>query len=277
VSRSLARRSSSLSVLLALVTTLPCLTACDVGPELRDAPAAFDSALTEGGIIRDDTSATFDAAAIDGGRDAGPATCESVCDPRSSGDGCIDEMRCVLSAEEPACSVAFGPAEAGEACTALDACAPGLACFRAARTTGGVCGLVCCPGDGTRCPGSARCGGDGMLVDGTTTAWGRCVPPRPCSVLSPELTCEAREGCYVIDGVGGTECRLAGTGEAGDSCTVPEDCAGGLFCGGLSERTCLRICSLTMTRACTSDERCVAQTYSPDGTGICIARAGARP
>jgi hypothetical protein len=273
VSRSLAIRSLRIASLALLASAF----GCDVREDLRDTPQPFDTTLTEGGIIRDDTSAFEDAPGADAGRDAGNLACESECDPRLLADGCIDEMRCVLSSEEPACSDAFGTAEVGEACTALDACAPGLACFRAARTAGGVCGQICCPGEGTLCDGTARCGGDGMLVDGTSTAWGRCVPPRSCSVLAPELTCEAREGCYIVDGVGGTECRLLGTGVAGDACTAPEDCGGGLFCGGLSERTCLVVCSLTMTSACTSGERCVAQTYSPEGTGICVASAGARP
>lgn len=276
MSRRLVSRPSSLLLALLALAALG-IGACDVREELRDTPAPFDTTLTEGGIIRDDTAALSDAPAIDAARDAGVARCESECDPRLAAAGCIDEMRCVLASEEPACTDTFGVAEAGEACDGLDACAPGLACFRAARTSGGVCGLICCPGDDAACEGAARCGGDGLLIDGTATAWGRCVPPRPCSVLSPELTCEAREGCYIVDGAGATECRLAGTAEAGEPCTAPEDCAGGLFCGGLSERTCLRVCSLTMTRACTSDERCVAQTYSPEGTGICVASAGARP
>lgn len=273
----MAPRSSSRSFLLALVALLAPVVGCDVREELRDAPSPFDSALTEGGIVRDDTSASQDAPRVDSGGDAGNAACDSACDPRSLGDGCIDEMRCVLSSEEPACTDAFGIAEAGATCGALDACAPGLACFRVAGSSGGVCGVICCPGEVTVCEGTSRCGGDGVLVDGTTTGWGRCVPPRACSVLSPELTCEAREGCYIIDGAGGTECRFAGGGAAGDGCTAPEDCGSGLFCGGLSERTCLRVCSLTMTRACTSEERCVAQTYSPEGTGICVASTGARP
>ncbi len=277
--RSLAFRSSLVLAVLSLSSVLGCtVLGCTVPDPGTDAPLPLDTALTEGGIIRDDVGSASDAARIDAGSDAGVLRCTSDCDPRFDADGCVDDLRCTLAAEEPACSDAFGASEAGEPCTSVDGCAPGLACFRASRSAGGVCGVICCPGDdAATCEGTARCGGDGTLVDGTATAWGRCVVPRTCSVLSPELTCEAREGCYIVDGVGGTECRIAGTAEAGEACTVPEDCAAGLFCGGLATRTCLRVCSLTMTRACSSDERCVAQTYSPEGTGICVAATGARP
>lgn len=250
---------------------------CEDRLQGRDSGPLEDTNLTEGGIIREDTGPRLDAAGSDAAPpDAAVDLCATACDPRGEAMmGCVDDLRCILNTEAPMCGAGFGLLAEGTPCEAPDACAPGLACFRAGRTSGGVCGRVCCSTENS-CGASARCGGDGVLVDGTATAWGRCVLPRTCDVLMPELTCETREGCYVIDGAGATECRLAGAALAGELCAVAEDCAAGLFCGGLGERTCLRICSIAMPR-CAATERCIAQTYSPEGTGICVESMAIRP
>lgn len=242
----------------------------DVGP-----PA--DTTLGEGVVIREDTGPPGDTSP-DATPDAALSTCGGGCDPTgrpTAGRGCLDAAVCVLTGEAPSCSATPGSLPLGSACEMSDACAAGLACFRAGRTAGGVCAPICCPGDAETCV-EGRCAGDGILVDGTATAFGRCAPPRRCDVLAPELTCEAREGCYVVDATGTTECRIAGTRDAGETCMVPEDCATGLFCGGLGPRTCLRICAIDMPRACEADERCVAQSYSPAGSGICVSTASLR-
>lgn len=218
------------------------------------------------------SDATADAYRVD----APPTACPAACDPTLRGrDTCLDSASCLLRGAEPTCG-APGTQTLGQVCETVDACAAGLACFRAARTSGGICAPVCCTADPSACT-MGRCGGDGVLVDGTTTSYGRCVLPRTCDVLAPELTCEMREGCFIVDAEGHTECRTAGGRLLGESCTLPEDCGAGLFCGGLETRTCLRICAIDTARGCGADERCVAQTYSPVGSGICVAIATARP
>lgn len=270
-----ARSSLGIAALVAALLAVPTTLACTVAPMPADVGAIEDTGLSEGGIIREDAGARPDAPGSDASSDAGTSMCEGLCDPRSE-DGCPDGT-CVLSGESPSCELDAGAADEGAACDSVTACAHGLACFRAARSSGGVCAQICCPGDASSCGDVARCGGDGVLVDGTETSWGRCVLPRPCDLLAAELTCEAREGCYVVDPGGTTECRLAGSAGAGDACVVPEDCASGLFCGGIGERTCLRVCSIASPRTCTGDERCVAQTYSPEGTGVCVLDTALRP
>jgi len=247
-------------------------SAC-VAPSPQDAGVERDTALAEGMVVRTDATVVDDAAQDVGG-DAAVSACGLGCDPSGPPgplSGCPIGQRCVLEAEAPTCRSAAGLA-AGSPCDAVDACGLGLACFRASRSTGGVCAPVCCPRGPDACV-AGRCGGDGVLVDGTVTAFGRCLPPRRCDVLAPELTCEAREGCYVVDALGTTECRLAGVRGLNDSCVLPEDCAPGLFCGGLGARTCLRICAIDTPR-CEAGQRCVAQSYSPAGSGVCVEPAG---
>jgi hypothetical protein len=88
-------------------------------------------------------------------------------------------------------------------------------------------------------------------------------------VLAP-ADCPSREACYIVGADAATECRFAGTAEAGAACERPEDCAPGLFCGGLGAHTCLVVCALAAARGCPDGMRCVAQSYSPAESGICV-------
>ncbi|MCB9592225.1 MAG: hypothetical protein H6719_05795 [Sandaracinaceae bacterium] len=89
-------------------------------------------------------------------------------------------------------------------------------------------------------------------------------------MLRPEETCEPREGCYLIDTTMMTECRIAGTAAAGEPCEVQEDCRGGLYCGGIAAaRRCVRLCDVRADNCPTAEGRCVAQTHTPDGVGLC--------
>lgn len=224
-------------------------------------------------MVRTDATVADDAAS-DAWMDAAPGACGLGCDPSGPPgplSGCPIGQSCVLTGEAPLCGGA-GRLTVGSPCDAVDACGPGLACFQASRSTGGVCAPVCCPRAPDACV-AGRCGGDGVLVDGTATAFGRCLPPRRCDVLAPELACEVREGCYVVDAAGTTECRLAGMRGVNDPCVLPEDCAPGLFCGGLGTRTCLQLCAIDAPR-CEAGQRCVAQSYSPAGSGVCVEPAG---
>jgi hypothetical protein len=230
-----------------------------------DASTGIDAALADGGGLLDggrgDASAASDAG-IDASR-----SCDTPegCDPRSP-DGCPSEGRCVLVSATSSCEPTAGSLGPDDSCMYATDCAPGLACFD--TPSGGRCGRICCPGDET-CVDGATCGGSGVLIDGTETHWGRCLAPRRCDVLSPSDTCEMREGCYIVDSGGNTECRVAGTGQADSPCAVQEDCESGFFCGGIGATRCVRICRID-AEDCPDDEgRCIAQAHSPAGTGFC--------
>jgi hypothetical protein len=244
------------------------LVACDGGGSPGpDAEVPRDAALLDGGGLLDSGLSPSDAA-VDAGDAAAPWACPAeVCDPRFP-DGCGEDV-CVLWGEGASCEVGAGSVSMGAGCETASDCAPGLACFRG-RDGLGACGRICCPGDPLACADGSVCGGSGMLVDGTSVPWGQCLPPRRCSVLRPEETCEPREGCYLLDLEGTTECRVAGAGGTGDACMAQEDCQAGFFCGGITgARQCVRICRLGGEECPLEEGRCVAQAHSPEGTGFC--------
>lgn len=243
-------------------------------------PGAFDGGVPRDGTIADatltndgaaDAGTSSDASAeVDGGAPA----CGGGCDPRAS-VGCGQDMSCRFVSGIPAC-MPQAPSDAGAgaegAHCAYDAdCGAGLACFDTAG--GATCGRVCCASR-MDCPSTQRCRGDGRLVDGTTSAWGRCLLPVSCDLGHPERACVTREGCYIVDGMGTTECLIAGAAATGAACTGVADCAPGHVCTGLTTRTCVAICLLPSTaphQGCMDTEHCEAQAYSPAGTGICTA------
>lgn len=233
----------------------------------RDAGFVRDAALIDGGEVLLDAGgwAREDAgASADGGRNP---YCEiGACDPRVP--DCADGS-CALWGEASSCEESAGTYPADTPCEDVSDCAPGLACF-ATPEGGGVCGRICCPAEPDDCVGDAVCGGAGVLVDGTETRWGRCLPRRSCDVLAPEEACGEREACYIVDSSGATECRIAGSAGADEPCVVQQDCQSGFFCG--ATRRCVRICRLG--DECPPGEgRCVAQHHSPEGTGICTRSA----
>lgn len=261
----------SIRLLVPLVALSLGAAGCDSGvPEIPDGARMRDAAVADGGGLLD-AGATLDAAApFDAPFDAGgSALCMvATCDPRLPATGCA-VGQCSLHAADASCETEAGSLSAGAECTAASDCAPGLACFLAEGR--GVCGRVCCPADGEACVDEgATCGGSGVLIDGTETSWGRCLARRTCDVLEPERTCEAREGCYIVDRDGATECRVAGSGGPGDSCEVQEDCASGFFCGGFGPgKRCVRICRIGAGDCPTEEGRCVMQSQTPVGVGLC--------
>lgn len=251
---------------------------CDGEPlVMPDAGPGRDAALFEAGT---GDSATFDGGApSDGGVavDAGPAAVCTMgdCDPRVFGCGDGGGV-CTLRDRLPMCTMTAGAGERGSACTIESECGPGLACFRDTAERG-ICAEVCCPGT-TTCPTGEVCSADGVLVNAIATDWGRCAPPQGCDVLMSE--CAPREGCYIVyPDPGDPECRLAGAAEVGDDCSVPQDCQAGLFCAGIgSPKTCVRVCRVGVASSCPIGEGdCVAQAYSPAGSGVCVASTGFAP
>lgn len=240
---------------------------CSTASPLEDGGLLRDAVVPDGGTA--DLGPDSDLGGLPPTNDMGVACDVRVCDPREP-SGC-GSVSCVLWSAMPACQTADGVSLAGEPCGDVMECAPGLACFLEEGGEGaGVCGAVCCPSsddDAVCLDEEERCGGSGVLVDGTPTAWGRCVSRRMCDVFAPEEVCAPREGCYIDEEALRTGCRLAGAAEIGDRCEVPEDCAPGLHCSGLT-RHCIRICRLEASD-CAPGERCVAQAHSPPGTGFC--------
>lgn len=241
------------------------------GPDTPDAATRLDATIVETGLAFDD--ATSDASsftdALTPQRDGGTSLCRGTCDPARA-SGCGVGEQCVLHDVEAACGP-VGTAARGSACTSVDDCAVGLACFRA-EPGSGVCDRVCCPG-GTDCAASEVCGGDGRLVDGTETSWARCIAPRSCALLEA-MSCPEREACYVVGPLGESVCLLAGTALEGDPCALPNDCAPELVCAGAVERTCARLCRLGLaTDPCATGSMCVRQAYTPEGVGVCVTAA----
>lgn len=260
------------------IAALASLTGCpETSGESVDAAMRADTAIVETGLAFQDARAE-DALLVGAdalpSRDGGPPLCRGACDPvRAPGCGSSGEA-CVVQSEEAMCGVP-GRGSRGASCTGVGDCATGLACF-ATDTGVGVCDRVCCPG-ASDCTGSAVCGGDGALIDGTRTSWGRCLAPRACRLLDPEA-CPEREACYVIGPLGESECLLAGSALEGDRCELPNDCTAGLVCTGATDRTCARLCALgTSSDPCGASAMCVRQAYTPDGVGVCVAAAASRP
>lgn len=262
-----------MSMRLLVFASLVAFAACDgAASSDSDATVPRDVAapVLDGSGLLDAGSGRLDAGPSH--VDAGVSLCQvGACDPLFPG-GCGARL-CVLWGEASSCEDTPGTYSAGTPCETTMDCAPGLACFRT-REGGGECGRICCP-EADACTDGAVCGGSGVLVDGTATSWGWCLPPRTCDVLRHDEVCEEREGCYIVDAEGHTECRVAGTGGPGDPCEAQEDCQPGFFCGGIESTRgrCVRICRLGADDCPPAEGRCVAQRHSPDGTGFCTIDA----
>jgi hypothetical protein len=236
------------------------LSGCPSPEGGADASISRDASAADGGGLLDDAgTAVADASAVDA---AMARVCDGECDPRASD---CTQGTCALVADRASCQVSAGSVAEGGACMYTTECAPGLACFEA--EAGGVCGRVCCPGD-TTCGDEMRCGGSGILVDGTETTWGACTEPRSCDVLDPS-TCAEREGCYIVDSQAATECLVSGTAGAGEPCMAQQDCQAGFFCGGITATRCVRICRIGGDDCPASEGRCIGQVHTPEGSGLC--------
>ncbi|MEM9192267.1 MAG: hypothetical protein AAGF12_24045 [Myxococcota bacterium] len=233
-----------------------------------------EASVPDGAVVVD--SSTVDASPFDAGPEGGfpdasvlaCGTMDGTCQLGS--DDCDADQSCEVSGASTMCMTRMGTKPAGEACELSDECAPGLSCFAEGR--GGVCARPCCPTEVAACGATPefQCRGGGVLQGGEPSAYWHCTQVRPCQVLFPEDACGSREGCYIISDDGETQCLHAGTAETNEGCSTQNDCAPGFFCGGLGRRTCRRICSLDVPSECPPGEgECQAQTYTPDGSGIC--------
>lgn len=176
---------------------------------------------------------------MDGSVDSGAPSCGGACQPTATSVDCGADT-CALMSDEPACVSSLGGLAAGDPCTDVADCGLGLACFK--KGAAGICGVVCCAAEGASgCGVDERCGGPGVLVDDTPTAWAECLPRRACDALEG-TGCEIGEGCYFVDAAGLSDCREEGAAAEGESCSVPEDCAAGMSCLGLGNSTCRTIC-----------------------------------
>lgn len=239
----------------------------DGGP-LQDAGPPPDGGIAfwDGSFL--DASADAGGPGTDAGSDAGPVSCGGACDPADPLGSCAMDA-CLLTAADPACMPVTGALPAGAPCTDVSACAAGLACFKSA--SGGICRAVCCPGGVDVCTADERCGGLGVLVDDSATAYRACLPRRGCLDPFESTDCDVGEACYFTSSEGYTDCREEGAALEGESCTLPEDCAGGLSCLGAITASCRRVCDDLAD--CDPGQVCVS-AYFPDpffaGVGHCL-------
>lgn len=254
------------TVWLAALVLVACgdddVAPADAGRD-RDGTVIVDDAFVPDAAASD---AASDAGRADAAADAAPAACPGAC--RADMGRCAVGV-CVLTAAEPMCATVGGMMPLDSPCETTDQCVAGLACFR--DREGGVCRRICCPEEPSSCGVEERCGGTGILVDGTATSYGECWPPRPCTLFLADM-CLAGESCFLLD-AGETDCRVAGTAIVGESCAEANDCEAGLSCVGAFGRTCARVCRLAASDGCPADEGvCRAYADSPEGTGICTPR-----
>ncbi len=237
----------------------------DGGTSARDA-GTLDTVLFDGSILSDGGLTT--TANSDAGTNLGEPACLGDCRPTTA-DSCAGDLSCALVDGQGMCVADVGHGEVGQSCTRSSDCALGHACFE--KRTGGECGRVCCDGTEGACGAEERCGGPGLLIEeglSVASSWRECGAPRSCDVLDTR-SCEPGEGCYVVSSEPDTECLAAGTGEVGASCAKQNECRAGLFCAGLVDSRCVRICELG--QGCPAGEgRCVAPDMPwPDNAGLC--------
>ena len=253
---------------------LPLLVLCGLGCGDATGNADGDAGLRDATIVEagPQPDALVDALAVaDGGRvdDAAVVTCRpGDCDPTRTEDNCGGSGACRVGPDGPACSTDVGSIEDGGFCLESSDCAAGLTCFRV-NATEGICSRPCCPGSAV-CALGQECVGAGVLDDGSDSGWWRCSPPRSCDLLDAE-SCAPGEGCYIVSESGETDCRRSGEGDVGEACDSQNDCAPGLFCGGLTGTTCVRICRIRANSPdCSAAEgECVAYPHTPAGSGLC--------
>lgn len=269
------RRLFAFAALGALCTLLGCSIGYDtlaIDGGVRDAffvDRAPVDATPDDATAGNDIGTGIDAGAADAGP---PSMCPSLmCDPRSPRPcSATPSSACLLKNDGPVCVSTVGHGREGDSCVLDGDCGSSLACF--ATRTGGRCARVCCAQDAFSCGAPpARCEAPSTLVGSGTSMWGRCVPaPRPCDVLAQDM-CDPGEGCYIVSGIGETDCRPVGHIALGETCVNNNDCATELVCTGVGTKKCAQICDMAVSTSCDSLPGTVCRTYaySPAGTGVC--------
>jgi len=196
-----------------------------------------------------------DEVADAGEEDASIATCtpptpEGVCGtiPQC---GCATDQACDVAGVNgaTACFPDKGLA-AGAACSGLfEGCGTGLTCVN------GACKRFCKSTRGCEREGlcfqvmyQADAGGIGVA--------GMKVCTDQCDYMNPELVCGAGAACYPHGAAdtGYSECMAAGTSTT--DCTINEDCAAGLACGG--DKRCHPWCRYGVPIDCPPPQFCIA-------------------
>lgn len=247
-----------------LIATLACALGCQVVSGLNDLevePTAQDETRDEETDGNSSANGTSDAASPQGctipsGLDCAP----------SDNCGCDEGQVCGLETEEEEISVACqapGDKGLGEACNIGD-CGAGLLCVEH------VCLEVCrfdsdCEADNAKCTDVLR--PNGNALKGVRYCQADCdliSPTEPAADLNP---CPADQTCAATKQ--GSACTSSvGTGEQGDNCEAPSDCASGFTC---ADGQCKRWCSVGDS-ACAGGLGCEALTTdSPaaEGLGVC--------
>lgn len=165
----------------------------------------------------------------------------SACD-LLTGAGCEDGVACHFltpsGADEPVATCdGLGIVSEGQPCTTELDCGTGLTCRNGKE--GMVCRRYCCENGVDTCLGEQQC----IVGIGADVRY--CTPVNDCSAV--EQDCGAGLGCYPTGSDGIVLCLDAGTGAAGQSCSLSNECVAGGVC---SEGTCRTLCQRGDSNAC---------------------------
>ena len=153
------------------------------------------------------------------------------------------------------------------ACGTNSECPVGASCFNP-----GTCMPFCsqthpaCPEASPGVPGLCIYG-----IKGGPADLYLCTDPDDCDAVA-NTGCPTGEGCYVASLTGNLCIPNPGTGAAGSSCSMLDDCAPGLMCVGQTlPGTCMTLCNLGSNVDCDTGETCANAGH---GTyGICESAA----
>jgi hypothetical protein len=151
-------------------------------------------------------------------------------------------------------------------CTDSTGCRDGMECAN----------LRCkqaCPGPGGV---GQSCGRVGSICCGLGELCSTGGPLACTDSCTPFAGCPTGFGCHITSGaIDYSDCRVAGTGGQGASCTTSADCAPGGFCIGGTSPMCIRYCVIgDTTHGCDVGTHC--QTWAFLGGvayGACLPQA----
>jgi hypothetical protein len=173
----------------------------------------------------------------------------AVCDPVCQ-SGCACGLGCSVStAGTLMCSAPVGSKTAGQVCSpSLDDCQPGSVCLKEACGKDlGRCYRYCREGDATVCGTQAACRTPVELPNGTDSQQRVCdLAPQTCDAMTGTGCPDPALRCYAANSTS-TVCDCpAKTGPEGAECTTYNECAAGLACLTVANRTrCVRVCRTT--------------------------------
>jgi hypothetical protein len=156
---------------------------------------------------------------------------------------CGRGMGCYMLSGEPVCTWA-GSSMKEEKCAHLNACAPGLTCFR------GRCQPYCdeSPSAAPDVSCKEQCGQGGYAIPGAEESDAKVCLAQNCLLSS--VTCPKDEACYRFNEL--YLCAEVGAAPAGGACQYPNDCVEHTSCMGIDGVfSCRQLCDGPDMPACT--------------------------